>query len=189
MACQERVAGFFALILSVVLGAAPCFALTSDTDKAVEIPNFQIVSKELWRGSAPSESDLTELAKRGVKTVVNLRKPGAGTSKEETYARKLGLKYVHIPMGFGSPSPKSINQFLAIVTNPEYQPVYVHCLQGADRTGSVVGVYRMLVQGWTFDKAYSEMRSHHFKPWLVTMKHTVAAWEPVSPIQAKVAEK
>ncbi len=189
MACQVRKFGFFALILSVVLFTAPAFALASDTDKVVEIPNFQVVSNELWRGSAPSEADLALLAKRGLKTVVNLRKPGASTTKEEAVAKKLGLKYVHIPMGFGTPSPKSINQFLAVVTNPVNQPVYVHCRQGADRTGAVVGIYRMLVQGWSFDKTYSEMRTHHFKPWLLTMKHTVAGWEPISPIQAKVAER
>lgn len=189
MACQARTIGFFALILSAVLCAAPAFALAGATDKAVKIPNFQVVSKELWRGSAPSEADLALLTKRGLKTVVNLRQSGASATKEEAIARKLGLKYVHIPMGFGTPSPKSINQFLAVVTDPENQPVYVHCRQGADRTGAAVGIYRMLVQGWSFDKAYSEMRTHHFKPWLLTMKHTVAAWEPISPIQGKVAER
>lgn len=189
MACHVRAIGLLVLILSAVLCTAPAFAVAGNTDKAVEIPNFQVVSNELWRGSAPSEADLCLLSKRGLKTVVNLRRSGASAQREEAIAKKLGLKYVHIPMGFGTPSPTSINQFLAVVTNPENQPVYVHCRQGADRTGTVVGIYRMLVQGWSFDKTYSEMRTHHFKPWLLSMKHTVAAWEPISPTREKVAER
>ena len=33
----------------------------------------------------------------------------------------------------------------------------MHCYHGADRTGLVVAMYRVIYQGWSFDAARSEM--------------------------------
>ncbi|WP_366112438.1 tyrosine-protein phosphatase [uncultured Campylobacter sp.] len=35
--------------------------------------------------------------------------------------------------------------------------VLVHCYHGADRTGLVVAMYRVIYQGWSLDAARSEM--------------------------------
>lgn len=68
---------------------------------------------------------------------------------------------------------RDLKEFLDIVRNPVYQPVYVHCRQGADRTGTLVAAYRILVQNWALKKTYAEMRRHHFKPWLFPLKRKV----------------
>lgn len=50
----------------------------------------------------------------------------------------------------------------------------VHCTHGQDRTGLIVGIYRVMHDHWTKVKAYQEMRDHHFHPAL----HGVhEAWE------------
>ncbi len=139
----------------------------------VDIPNFGKVADGIWRGAAPSASGLKELAADGVRTVVDLRLGSADPKREEILAEHLGIKYIHLPMGYCEPSRSKIKAFLKIVSNPLYQPVYIHCREGADRTGTLVGIYRILVQGWPFQKAYREMRSHHFKPWLLPLKKTV----------------
>jgi protein tyrosine/serine phosphatase len=36
-------------------------------------------------------------------------------------------------------------------------PVLLHCLHGADRTGLVSAMYRILYQGWTKDQALQEL--------------------------------
>lgn len=178
------------LILSVVLGLCPAAALAEETACAPGISNFQKVSPTLWRGAAPSAKGLTDLARSGAKTVIDLRKPGSGATRESRDAAKLGLNYFQIPIGYCAPSVEKINQFLKIVTDHQYQPVFIHCRQGCDRTGTVVGIYRMLVEGWSFKQAYGEMREHHFKPWMLSLKRAVADWEPSAPVaQSKVAEK
>ena len=37
-------------------------------------------------------------------------------------------------------------------------PIFLHCLHGKDRTGLMVAIFRMARQGWSFDKAYTEMK-------------------------------
>ena len=41
---------------------------------------------------------------------------------------------------------------------PARVPVLVHCQHGADRTGSMIAVYRVIVQGWSKDDAIREMK-------------------------------
>ncbi len=178
------------IVLGVLAGLAALPAQAGGNDAVRSVDNFQVVSKALWRGAAPSEKGMHELARGGVKTVVDLRMSRGASAKESALAGRLGINYVHLPMGYLTPSVEKVNQFLRIVMNPQNQPVYVHCAQGADRTGTLVGIYRMLVQGWSFDRVYEEMRGHHFKPWLLGLKHTVAQWEPAAgqPGASKVAE-
>lgn len=137
------------------------------------IDNFERVSNALWRGACPSDEAVEELASQGVKTIVNLRMEGESTTHEAEVARRLGIRYYNIPLGFANPPLEKISSFLNIVNDPENQPVFVHCRQGADRTGMLVGIYRISGQDWTFDRTYKEMRAHHFKPFLLSMKKTV----------------
>ncbi len=141
---------------------------------APSISNFDIVSEGLWRGAAPSNQAMQKLAESGVKTIVDLRLAGLGAEEEASRAKKLGIKYIHIPLGFMGPSLSKVAQFLNIVNDPANQPVFVHCRYGADRTGALVGVFRVIHDHWSCNQAYSEMRSHHFKPWLASLKRVVA---------------
>lgn len=54
----------------------------------------------------------------------------------------------------------------------------VHCTHGQDRTGDVVGEYRVDDDGWTKDAAYREMLAHHFH-WELHGLHE--HWESFQP--------
>ena len=56
-----------------------------------------------------------------------------------------------------SAEEEEVVDFLRVVTAKERQPVFVHCLHGADRTGMMMAIYRMVVQGWSKDEAIEEM--------------------------------
>jgi protein tyrosine phosphatase (PTP) superfamily phosphohydrolase (DUF442 family) len=157
--------------LAAVLLLTPPAALCADSDTASSIGNYQQVTAGLRRGALPSAAGMEVLAKEGVKTIIDLRKhDAAGINTEREHARSLGLNYFHIPMGHCAPKSADVIAFLDITTNPKYQPVFVHCRQGADRTGILVALYRMLLQDWSFGDAYREMRDHQFKPWLLGMR-------------------
>jgi len=137
------------------------------------VPNFQMVSTGIWRGAVPSQEAMSALAGDGVKTIIDLRMNCAGVTKESAEAKQLGLRYYHFALGFNKPEQSKIQDILAIMTNPVNQPVFIHCRQGADRTGMLVGMYRRVWLGWSFEKTWTEMRQHHFKPFLFGMKREV----------------
>ncbi|MBX9876999.1 MAG: tyrosine-protein phosphatase [Candidatus Obscuribacterales bacterium] len=158
--------------------AAPASA---DIDTRGAISNFENFAPNLYRGSQPSFEALKELRAKGVKTIINLRLDREEAAQEKAWCAKHGINYVGMPMGFKTPKQKEVLSFLGIVTDPKMQPVYLHCRYGSDRTGTMVGLYRVIVQNWSFDKAYAEMRKHHFKPFLSALKHSVRDYSLSKP--------
>lgn len=130
------------------------------------------VSPALYYGRQPRLSDLAKLKEFGIQTIVNTRlnrtKPGLHAAE----ARRLGMKHFHLPVGFFIPPDKELEAFLRIATDPANQPVYIHCQGGWHRAPMFVCTYRVRAEGWTYDKAYAELRSHgHFKPWFFRSLH------------------
>ena len=95
----------------------------------------------------------------GIKTVVNLR----SFHSDRDGLKATGLRYAHIYSQAWNPDDDDVLVFLKIVADPANQPVFVHCMHGADRTGWVVAVYRIVEQGWSADEAWLEMQNfgHH----------------------------
>jgi len=139
-------------------------ALAQGVKKHVFAREFYKVSDTLYCGSEPTAKDKVEMLKNmGIKTIIDLRF-FTGVKQEEIWAKDLGVGYFHISTGVLQPDEAKIKTVMAMVEDPKYQPVYVHCRTGCDRTGVIAGLYRVCNQGWTKDKAYKEMRSHHFRP-------------------------
>src|SRR6185436_828160 len=87
------------------------------------------------------------------KTVVDLR--SFHSDREET--RRAGLDYVHIYSKAWHAEDEDVIGFLRVATDSKRAPVFVHCQHGADRTGTMVAVYRIVVQGWSKKEAIHEM--------------------------------
>ncbi len=120
--------------------------------------NLYKVSDTLYRGEQPTAEGFKELQKLGIKTVVNLRSLHSDRDELEGAS----LTYEHIRMEAWDPEQDEIEAFLKIVTNPNKQPVFVHCQHGADRTGTMVAIYRVVIEGWDTEKAIDEMRNGPF---------------------------
>jgi protein tyrosine/serine phosphatase len=116
-------------------------------------PNLHRVAPGLYRSAQPTAEGFQQLKYLGIETVVNLR-----SFHSDRYAiGDTGLAYEHIYMKAWHPEEKEAVRFLQIVTNPKRTPVLVHCQHGADRTGTMVALYRVAVQGWSKEKALKEM--------------------------------
>ena len=121
------------------------------------VRNFGAVSSSIYRGAQPSEAALEDLAGLHVKTVIDLREPGAGTELERAQAQRLGLKYVNLPMRpFSAPTPEEVRRALGLLGSQNCLPVFVHCRRGKDRTGTVIACYRIQHDGWTNRHALEE---------------------------------
>ena len=124
-----------------------------------ELPNFHQVNETLYRGGQPHPGGLKKLSELGIKTVINLRGASEDTQKEQAEAEASGMRYFNIPMpALGRPTDEQVERALAVIDARENWPVFVHCQRGADRTGVIVAVYRILRDQWTAEQAIDEAK-------------------------------
>src|SRR5262245_44963957 len=134
-----------------------------------QIPRFAKVAEGLYRGGQPDKTGFEFLKSQGIKTIINLRQE----NDEEPIVKKLGMNYVRIPMSISVvstiPEP-AIKKYFEVLNNPDNYPIFIHCKRGADRTGALVGFYRVVAQGWDGDKAYDEARDIGMRWWFPRIK-------------------
>ena len=140
-----------------------------------ELPNFALVAPGIYRGAAPTEEGLRRLKEIGVRTVIDLRIEKRGQAMEAEAARELGLHRLRLPMGREAPTARQVAAFVGTLSDPARRPVFIHCQHGADRTGAMVGIWRVTQQNWDFGRTYREMRRYGFKPYLSELKQSVAS--------------
>ena len=181
-----RVRAFGALLVLAL--AAPALAQTDLHGTAISstaalsrihIDNFGKVNDNYYRGAQPSESDYSDLAAIGIKTVIDLQQDGR--SDEAGLVKRAGMQFYRIEQTTtDKPTNAQIAQFFKIVNDPANQPVYVHCAGGRHRTGTMTALYRMTYEGWNADRAYAEMKAFRFEgfPGHPVLKNFVYAYHP-----------
>jgi protein tyrosine/serine phosphatase len=130
--------------------------------------NFVKVRDGIYRGGHPDPGGIKYLKSIGIKTVVDLEIDDLveATPKdilqEEFDAVKAGLKMERYPTSAYSVAVSDefdarIDKILATLKDDTKKPIYVHCKHGQDRTGLVIGLERVLIEGWTPQTAHDEM--------------------------------
>ena len=149
-------------MLAWVAGADPLIANRPKTwaqpVNLAGVPNLYRVSDALYRGDQPSPLGMENLKKFGLKTILNLR----SFHSDRDEIGETGLAYEHIYMKAWHPEEEDAVRFLKMVNDPKRAPVLVHCQWGADRTGTMIAVYRIAVQGWSKAEAIREMTEGGF---------------------------
>jgi protein tyrosine phosphatase (PTP) superfamily phosphohydrolase (DUF442 family) len=101
-------------------------------DKPRDLPGLQNVlhlSDRIYSGSQPEgEEGFASLAKLGIRTIVSV--DGARPNVE--LARKYGLSYIHVPIGYDGISPQAGKALAATIRTTE-GPIYYHCHHGKHR--------------------------------------------------------
>ena len=123
----------------------------------IDIPGVQNLHKitdNLYRSQQPSEQGMKALIEQlGIKTVINLR---AFHSDKKT-ARGRGLLNEELSVKTWHIEDEDVIKVLRLLRKQENGPFLIHCQHGADRTGLMSAMYRIIEQGWTKDEAISEM--------------------------------
>ena len=126
------------------------------------LPNLHRVNAALYRSAQPSREGFALLdthvslanGDRPIQTIVSLR---AFKDDSSLLAATSALRLEEISFKTWHPEDEDVVKFLRIATTPALQPVLVHCRHGSDRTGTMVAVYRIVVDGWTKAEATDEM--------------------------------
>jgi protein tyrosine phosphatase (PTP) superfamily phosphohydrolase (DUF442 family) len=122
------------------------------------VGNLYRVSDQLYRSEQPSTIGIQNLKKLGIKTIVNLRT----FHSDRGNIGETGLEYEQIYMKPWHGEEEDAVRFLQIVTDPKRTPVLVHCQRGSDRSGAMIAVYRIALQGWSKEEAIREMTEGGF---------------------------
>lgn len=120
----------------------------------------------LYRSGEVSPAQLERLQREyGIGRVLCLLDASAPeTLVEREAADRLGLRWENIPLpGDGASTPADRARILALLTEPDAPPTLVHCAAGVNRTGLAVGLYRLVVDGWTYEQVLDEMRAFDFE--------------------------
>ena len=126
------------------------------------VPNLHRVTPLIYRSAQPNAEGFRNLAKICVKTVINLRR----TVDDSPLAVGTGLALIHIKITTrhvtDENGAKIVQALRALRDAQSTGPVLLHCTHGADRTGMIAALWRMLYQGWSRDQALEELQQGGF---------------------------
>jgi protein tyrosine/serine phosphatase len=186
------VSGLVALIgsalgsaLGGVLGCAPTVTYLDG------VPNLALVAPGVYRSAQPTTlAEWHAVYALGVRHVLKLNFPSEGSDDIASIA---GLEVHTIslePQGdldlfdnirntFVRPSELDLDTAIAFLATATPASAWlVHCTHGQDRTGLVIGRYRVSQLGWSKARAFSEMRAHGFHTELHGLHESWEDWKP-----------
>jgi hypothetical protein len=121
------------------------------------VRNFGFISADVWRGAKPSPVGFTILKGMGIRTVIDLQELDESKDIPE------GVLYVPLRTSQWKASEVDTAAVLrAIEKSPK--PVYIHCLEGRDRTGVAIAAYR-LSRGMKVTDAIAELNNFRVNFW------------------------
>ncbi len=143
----------FANCASAPVSAASRPAQWAQPVSSTSVKNLYKLNADVYRSAQPERRGFEELRALGIASVINMRHDHSDAAEVEG----LGFNLVEIPMVAGKFAEADVVKVLkAIQAAPK--PVLVHCMHGADRTGVVSAMYRIVFEGWTKEEALREMK-------------------------------
>lgn len=157
----------------IFLLAAFCFSVAAispaqdsthrpaDWARKLEVPgvkNCYQATTNLYRGAQPTAEGMEHLQALGIKTVISLRT----LHPDQKMLAGTRLKRVRLKMEPWHSDEDETVLFLKAATDTNNLPAFVHCEHGADRTGAMCAMYRIVVCGWTKEQALDEMKNGGF---------------------------
>jgi protein tyrosine/serine phosphatase len=117
------------------------------------VPNLHRITDTLYRSEQPTPLGFKNLEKLGIRTVINLRY----FNDDDDEAKGTQLKLHRIKILTWRAGDDHVIEVMRLLRNPQNGPFLIHCQHGADRTGLMSAMYRMLEQNWSAQDALDEL--------------------------------
>ncbi|HCE44854.1 MAG TPA: hypothetical protein DET40_15040 [Lentisphaeria bacterium] len=184
--------------ISVLVAAAVVFGIAWNNglrDRLVPKRFGVVESGRICRSGKIHPAIIEETLKQyGIKTIINLTGPEGLQKAEDEAAKKLGIEIFNYKFLEGGLSPAP--DYAAVIktisdSRNAGRPVLVHCNAGENRTGGVIAVYRILVEGKPPDEAYAELLRYGWKKDNAMISHLNGNMKSVSEmlVDAKVIDR
>ncbi|NDI87182.1 protein-tyrosine-phosphatase [Undibacterium sp. B2R-29] len=116
--------------------------------------NLFKVNDQFYRSAQIQAEQLPTLQALGIKTVVSLR----AFHSDEQILKNSGIRMQRIGINTWDINDNNVILALRTLRSAQQQgPVLLHCQHGADRTGLITAMYRILYQSWTKEQALEEL--------------------------------
>ncbi|AJX14016.1 dual specificity protein phosphatase family protein [Burkholderia ubonensis] len=119
------------------------------------LDNLHRITPSLYRSALLSREDVPELQKLGIRKVISFR----AFHSDERILAGTQITMQRIPINTWYIRDEDMVAALRALRDADREgPVLIHCQHGADRTGLVSALYRMVYQGWTREQALDELQ-------------------------------
>jgi protein tyrosine/serine phosphatase len=126
----------------------------------VGAPNLFQVAPNFYRSAQPTAEGFRALSSQhGIKTVISMR----ANHSDDALLHGTNIRAVRFPTNTWKIDQVAVVGALRTLRSETQKgPVLLHCQHGADRTGLITALYRVLYQGWSKGAAVNEMRNGGF---------------------------
>lgn len=129
--------------------------------------NRHRIAPGVYRSAQPSPGQIAILARKGIKTIVNLRgERNCGSYRLQVEAcRRHGIKLVNFPLQSRMvPPAQVIHEARKLFQELEY-PILFHCKSGADRVGLMSAFFMYMKEGQPMEEAIKQLslKFGHFR--------------------------
>ncbi|MGU7773444.1 dual specificity protein phosphatase family protein [Burkholderia sp. MR1-5-21] len=119
------------------------------------VNNLHRITPSLYRSAQLSKEDVPQLQKLGIRKVISFR----AFHSDDSILAGTQITMQRIPINtWYIRDEDMVTALKALRTASQDGPVLIHCQHGADRTGLVSALYRMVYQGWTREQALDELQ-------------------------------
>jgi protein tyrosine phosphatase (PTP) superfamily phosphohydrolase (DUF442 family) len=122
--------------------------------------NRHKISNKVWRSAQPAPSDIALFARRGVRTIVNLRgdRDCGSYRLEKAACQRYGIKLVNFKSSRSRAAPDRafFHHAKDLFERIEY-PMAMHCKSGADRVGLMSVLYLIFHEGRPVEDARRQL--------------------------------
>ncbi len=129
--------------------------------------NLHRVTDRFWRAAQPTPGQIADAAKRGIKTIVNLRggrEHGSWPLEKEACEANGLILSEFVLRSREAPDRDTILALADFLRTLEY-PALVHCKSGADRAGFMAALYLLIAENASAQEALKQLspRYGHFR--------------------------
>ena len=121
---------------------------------------FKRLQNGMLIGPQPTEDDLRQAKREGIKTVVDFRMPNETPAPNSELVARSGLEYVNIAVNKASLSIDQVDELDRVMREKD-GPFLIHCATGA-RAAMLPVLSKARHHGWSAQRAFDEARAMGF---------------------------